>query len=365
MAERALHIGVDGRELLGRTTGVGRYVREILRTWLTDPDWPHTLTIFTPSEPSVELAAALAPHVAWHVVPSPRAGTWWEQWQLPRAVSRLGVDVFFAGAYTAPLRLPCPFVVVIHDVSYFAHPEWFGAREGARRRWLTRASARRAHTVATVSEFSAREIARWVDVPRQRIVLAQQGPPTQKLPRGEPAGHMVLFAGSLFNRRLIPELIAGFSRVDVPGARLVLAGDNRTHPPVDPRNVAAAHGLSDRVEWREYVSEMELAHLYESARAFAFLSTYEGFAMTPMEALAYGVPSVLLDTPVAREIYDGAALFTSAAPDSIAAALTSLLTDDAIRHRLLAAGHDILNRYSWPQAAATIRDALERAGRLS
>jgi len=56
------------------------------------------------------------------------------------------LDVWFAPAYTAPLRLAAPIVVAIHDLSFVAHPEWFRVREGARRRWLTvnpRAAPRR------------------------------------------------------------------------------------------------------------------------------------------------------------------------------------------------------------------------------
>ena len=54
-----------------------------------------------------------------------------------------GLDVLFAPAYTAPLRLDAPTVVAIHDLSFVAHPEWFRLREGVRRRWLTGMSAER------------------------------------------------------------------------------------------------------------------------------------------------------------------------------------------------------------------------------
>ena len=51
-----------------------------------------------------------------------------------------------------------PLVLTIHDLSYFAHPDWFSWREGLRRRWITRKAARRATAVVTISQFSAREI---------------------------------------------------------------------------------------------------------------------------------------------------------------------------------------------------------------
>src|SRR6185295_3606523 len=103
-----------------------------------------------------------------------------------------------------------------------------------------------------------------------------------------------LFVGSLFNRRRLPDMLHAFklTLARVPEARLILVGDNRTHPHIDPLTLAAALGVSAQVEWRAYVPEEELEALYDRAKVFLFLSEYEGFAMTPLEALAHGVPPV-------------------------------------------------------------------------
>jgi glycosyltransferase involved in cell wall biosynthesis len=273
------------------------------------------------------------------------------------------VDILFAPGYTAPLRLRCPSVLIVHDVSFFAHPEWFSWREGLRRRWLTRASARRAARVVTVSEFSASEIEHWLGVPRSRIVVVPHGAPVAGDAAGKPRQPIVLFVGSLFNRRRLPELIDGFARAHarLAGARLILVGDNRTSPPVDPRALANNAGVAGAVDWREYVTDDELAGLYDSARVFAFLSDYEGFALTPMEALAHGAPLVLLDTPVGREIYESAARFVPPRADAIGDALTALLTDDAAHGDLVAAGQRLLGRYSWDRAAARVLEVLEQS----
>ncbi|MEO8484285.1 MAG: glycosyltransferase family 1 protein [Acidobacteriota bacterium] len=361
MAEPSRQIAVDARELLGQPTGVGRYLLEVLREWTRDDAFPHRLSLIVPAEPSPALARELGGRVSWTLVPGLR-GTAWEQWQLPRAVRHVGADVLFAAAYTAPIVRASPYVVAIYDVSYFAHPEWFSAREGARRRWLTRAAAARAASIVTISDFSAAEIRHWLKVPPGRIVLAPPGAP-QIRPAAPAMGTTVLYVGSLFTRRHIPELIRGFARfaATTPGARLVLVGDNRTTPRIDPARVAAEVGVADRVDWRAYVSDEELDRLYASARVFAFLSDYEGFAMTPLEALARGVPSILLDTPVGREVYGDAAHFVETTPDSIASGLAALSMDSPARDAALAAGRRRLEAFSWRQTADTIRIALERA----
>src|SRR5205823_1445232 len=119
-------------------------------------------------------------------------------------------------------------------------------------------------------------------------------------------------------------------------------------------------GIERQVEWRAYVSDEDLDRLYSAARVFLFLSDYEGFAMTPLEALAHGVPSILLDTPVAREVYGSAATLISS-PSALSPALVRLLTDDDAHAASVAAGRTRLARYSWPKAAADVLTAFEDA----
>jgi glycosyltransferase involved in cell wall biosynthesis len=221
--------------------------------------------------------------------------------------------------------------------------------------------------VVTISQFSAAEIMSYLDIDAARIRLAIPGAPQATHSSANRREALVLFVGSLFNRRRISELIQGFALIAgrVPAAKLVLVGDNRTHPAIDPIALARSLGLSDRIEWRAYVDDATLQSLYDRARVFAFLSDYEGFAMTPMEAIAAGVPPVLLDTVVAREVYGNAARFVTADPPVIADALTTLLTDDAAHEALLAAGRERLKKYSWAEAAASVRRALEEAAARS
>ena len=99
--------------------------------------------------------------------------------------------------------------------------------------------------------------------------------------------------------------------------------------------------------------------LFGAARAFAFLSEYEGLGFPPLEALAARVPPLLLDTPVARESCGDAALYVSL--DDVAGttlALERLLFDEAVRERILTAAPRVLARYSWPRAARETLDVL-------
>jgi glycosyltransferase involved in cell wall biosynthesis len=214
------------------------------------------------------------------------------------------------------------------------------------------------------SQFSKREIATRLGVDPSRIDVIYLGVPAR--PPSAAREPLVLYVGSIFNRRHIPVLIDGFSRVAArhPAVRLEIIGDNRTHPAIDIDGAIARSGAADRIRVRPYVSDDELAALYARASGFAFLSEYEGFGLTPLEAIAAGVPTVVLDTEVAREIYGPAAEYVARPePTLVASALERVLTDTAARSRLLDAGAAQLQRYSWHECARrTLQVLLASAG---
>lgn len=360
---RPLVVGVDARELLGARTGTGRYLGELLARWTTRPDAKaRHFILYAPEALAIAFPSA---SVDVRVAPGSR-GTWWEQTSLSAAVRRDQPDVFFAPAYTAPVSLAAPLAVTIHDVSFSRHPEWFRPREGMRRRWLTRHAARRAAVVLTDSRFSAGEIQDLYGIAEARIRVIPVGV-TSRTPT-EPARRepMVLFAGSLFNRRNLPDLLAAFTRVVrvVADARLVVIGDDRTWPPQPLAAIAASHGIQAAVAFRRYVTDEELASCYARASAFAFLSSYEGFGLTPLEALAAGVPIVVADTPVAREVYGDAAAFVPLHDvEATATALIKLLTDPSSGAAQLARAPAVLARYSWDAAADRTLAEIERVAR--
>ncbi len=365
-----MRIAVDARELVGQRTGVGRYLAELCDQWVTLPaDGPHRFELYghLPGDTPEVLGAPFDRHVgpfSYRAVPG-AGGTVWEQWDFARAIRADAPDVLFAPAYTAPLRVPVPVVLTVHDISFEAHPEWFGWREGLRRRWLTRQSAGRAHRIISVSEFTRDELVSHFRTPAARVRVVWSGAGTPTMPGDAVRTPLVLYVGSIFNRRHIPVLIDGFAEVGRrhPSAELVLVGANRTHPPEDPLRLAERAGITSRVQVRDYVDDTELRTLYQRASVFVFLSEYEGFGLPPLEAMAAGIPVVVGDTPVARELYGDAALRVPVDdPDAVASALLCFLQDDTARQRALAAAAARLPLFTWQRAAAETLAVLDEAG---
>jgi glycosyltransferase involved in cell wall biosynthesis len=217
---------------------------------------------------------------------------------------------------------------------------------------MTKASARRAARVLTQSDFTKREAVRHLGLDHSRVDVVYLG--TTTLRTNAAREPLVLYVGSLFNRRHIPELVAGFAQLAArhPTARLEIVGDNRTMPAIDIDQLIAESGAGGRIRARQYVSDAELSSLYARASAFVFLSEYEGFGLTPLEAMAAGIPVVVLDTEVAHEIYGPAATYVAHAdPGLIAAALERVLGDQPERQRLIEAGQVQVARYSWDECA--------------
>jgi glycosyltransferase involved in cell wall biosynthesis len=363
-----MRIGIDARELCGRATGVGRYLGGLLREWSTGTRaGSHEFVLYAP-EP---IALALDPVRFTTRVVAGAGGSWWEQVQAPRAAAADRLDAWFAPAYTAPLRLTVPIVVAIHDLSFVAHPEWFRFREGVRRRWLTRQAAHKATSVITISQFTKRELIEQLDVPEGRIFVIPPGidAPGSMLDAGRGAPHeaassKVLFVGSIFNRRHVTDLVRAFAPIARahPGASLDIVGDHRSYPHQDVGRTIAIEALEAQVRLHQYVTDEQLRGLYANARAFAFLSEYEGLGLTPLEALAAGVPPVLLDTAVARESCNGAALYVPVGDlRATTRALESLLFDETVRARILDAAPGVVAKYNWTRAAADTLAVIERA----
>jgi glycosyltransferase involved in cell wall biosynthesis len=370
-AGRRLVVGVDGRELQGRPTGTGRYLRNLLRQWAAaDRD---RLVVFFDGPPPDDRVLAAPALEARRVADGGTRGVTWLERHLPRAARGVPLDVFFSPAYVCPLRLDVPRVIAVHDVSFRSLPGDFTLLDGLRRRTLVGASLAAASGVLACSEFTRRELAAWHPGVASRVRVVPLGP-DDDLPQGPPRDEArrrlgtgaprLLSVGAILNRRRLPVLIEAAARLRRrwPGLVLDVVGDNRTHPRLDLRALVERRGLAGAVALHGFVGEAELALRYAAADVAVFLSEYEGFGLPALEALARGVPVVAARRPALDELFGEAALLVEPSdPGAVAAAVERLLGDAGLRDERARAGRELAARFSWTRAAAETRAALEAA----
>ena len=118
------------------------------------------------------------------------------------------------------------------------------------------------------------------------------------------------------------------------------------------RERIAALGMEADVSFTGYVGDDLLARIYERARVFAFPSLHEGFGIPMLEAMAHGVPVVASNASCVAEVCgDAAWLADPLDVEALSHGLERVVDDSQLRARLVAAGRERVQGYSWDRSA--------------
>ena len=388
-------VGVDIRGLQhgfkshhGR--GIGRYVRSLLEAMLP-MDAERRIGFLADADGELDgigrggadrlhrIAApqwlgrlgAEAAHVRQHV--------YW-----PRALPALPFELFhFCSQTDAPAALQRAYVVTVLDLIPHRLPELY--RRGKNRarfllgRWLERRALVRARGLIAISRYTADDLVRLLDIPRERIAVTPLAVRSGLERAAEPevaafcrrhrlrAGYL-LYVGGIDRRKNIPFLLEVLRAIVAqrPETELVLAGRYRDDP--DFADLVArlkGLGLEDLVRLVGYIPEEDLAPLYGGASVFVYPSIYEGFGLPPLEAMACGAPVVAADRTALPEVLGHAALLVD--PGDVAEfaeAILSLLDHPERRRELSETGLRQASRFSWEATARATLDAYRQFAEL-
>jgi glycosyltransferase involved in cell wall biosynthesis len=367
-------IGIDARELGGQPTGTGRYLYNLVRAWSRSS----TDRFLAYLDEAPRVAPLAAARVDWRALGAARAhGIVWQERVLSPAARSDGVNVFFAPAYQCPLTLSRPRVTAVHDLSFFSYAQDFGFIEGLRRRLLVAASIRVSRAILACSIFTRDEIVRRFPAASARVYHVPLGadavlsgtPPARADARYQlhVDGPLVLWVGSVFNRRCLPELLAAGALLAArwPSLCIDVVGDNRTHPRCDLTALARQAGLAGRVRFSGFVDDNALALRYAAADVVVQLSDYEGFGLPALEAMARGVPVVASKRPALSEVVgDAACTVDPRDPRDIARALAQVIGQSAFAADLRERGRAHAARFSWEATARRVLAILHEAAGL-
>ena len=241
----------------------------------------------------------------------------------------------------------------VHHIDSFTTPELAACHERA----IVRPTGHVCVSAAVAAELAAgwgiraTVIPNGVDAARFAAAAAPDARPARDRWRAR-LGRYVLAVGGIEPRKGSIELLEAYAwlRRARPDVALVIAGGETLfdYRPYRARWEDRAVELDVEPVVLGPVPDPDLPSLVAAASAFAFPSVKEGFGLAAMEALAAGVPTVVSDLPVLREVFGDAAAF-AAGPGALAAALADALDRPDPARR--AAGRALAARYTWPAAA--------------
>ena len=218
----------------------------------------------------------------------------WEQLVLPQAVREHRLNVLLNPGFTSPLFCGCPQVTVFHDLQHKRHPEYFRWFDLPFWQFFLWAAAKRSRGLIAVSDATRQDLRQYYGVDAQVIHHGVEQQFFDIAKRREPKDYLLCASTSHPHKNLERLVRAHRQAEGLP--HLVITGVRG----FAAREIEALAG--DRVKITGWIPRQELYELFRGARGFIYPSTFEGFGMPVLEAMAAGLPVACSDIPPLREI---------------------------------------------------------------
>lgn len=371
---RPYRVGLNAQLLSGqksyRAAGIHRYINGLL-AHLPAADSRFAYTAFTGPTASVAEGKLQVRHTSLRTH-TPLSRIAWEQFVQPFAARQNGLDLFHVMAYVSPLVAVTPTVVTVHDLSFLRTPERFRFANRTYLSLFTGLSCQRARRVIAVSEHTKRDVMKVFGIPPEKIDVVYSGldpqfarPPESDIEafrerHGLPE-KFILYLGTIEPRKNLSTLIRAYAKVRPAGVKLVCVG-GRGWMYQDVFQTVEELRLSREVIFPGFLPDDDLPFWYSAARLFVYPSSYEGFGLPVIEAMACGVPTITTNASSLPEAAGDAALLVPADDSSaLAEALARLLGDGTLQAELAVRGRRHASQFTWDRAARDTTHVYARA----
>jgi len=258
-----------------------------------------------------------------------------------------------------------PFVATVHATEHGRHQGWVNKRPQSTIHRLEGTMARRANRVIVCSHYMRGHVADVFGLDEDRVAVIPNGvDPAELQPAGDlaklrasfakPDERLVLLVGRLVYEKgfqFALDALPGVIR-RVGGVRFLVAGSGPHE--AELRAQATKLGLDEHGTFAGWIGDDVLHSLYRIADLCVVPSLYEPFGLVALEAMASGCPCIVADTGGLREVVppDVGLRFRARDPRALARMLERVLTDGALRDRLVTEASEHVLRFDWGDIAA-------------
>ncbi|MEI7452097.1 MAG: glycosyltransferase family 1 protein [Candidatus Falkowbacteria bacterium] len=377
-------IGIDARFYGPLGKGLGRYTQEIVDN-VINIDKDNEFVVFLSKDNFDELLIAPEDiHRVKKVLATPRWYTLQEQLVMPYLILQERLDLMHFPHFNVPILTPVKFIVTIHDLiltkfptvrASTLHPLIYKVKNLAYR-FVISTAMRRAQKIIAVSDFTKDDIVSQFGIVPDKISVIYEGvsnlskgsdslfvkklDDSDTLERLKISGQFILYVGNAYPHKNLEKLLNIFADFHKNNGdiKLVLVGRhdyfyNRLIDLARQLGLYSGKNDYDAVIFPGYVPDVELGVLYKKALFYIFPSSYEGFGLPPLEAMAKACPVLSSNRSSMPEILGDAAYYFNPEDDvDFLKKMNEFKSDELLRQELVARGLKLIKKYNWWECAS-------------
>lgn len=369
-----MQIAVNTRLLLkNRLEGIGRFAYESLKRITQQHPRDHFYFIFDRDfDEEFIFADNITPIILSPQARHPVLFYWWFDISMPPLLKKLKPDLFLSPDGYLSLRTDIPSLPVMHDLNFAHYPQDLPWTVRKYYNYFYPRFASKAARIATVSEFSRKDISTLYGIDPGKIDVVYNGvsdgfkplsPAEKEATRKAFAQgcEYFLFVGSLHPRKNIKRLMEAFDvfRKSTDSKTKLMIVGNRYWWTNEIKEAFERMQYKEEVIFTGRVSDEDLYKITASAFALTYVPYFEGFGIPIIEAMQCGVPVITADITSMPEVAGDAALLAQPfSVDSIAQAMQTMHRDNALRNNLIEAGKQRCTAFSWDRTASLLWDSI-------
>jgi glycosyltransferase involved in cell wall biosynthesis len=371
-----MNIAIDIRAIGKNRTGDEVYTLELVKG-LMKLDTGHTFYLFTDTEDWYQVGNLRNLSSNWKVIPLlPKSKLLWTEYLLPKACEKYHIDLLHI-QYIAPLFfLPkyTKLISTIHDISWKFVPEHIQLKDRLSLNTLIPPSIKKSDAIITVSQHSRYAIQNIFGTDSSKIHSIYNGGAIQHIPpvintsagvRGALKQDYILYLGSLQPRKNIPTALKAFAEYlkTHPESNLhfVIAGGRGYNYDTQIDAVITEYEIADKVIFVGFITNDEKIVLIKQAKAFIFLSLYEGFGIPIIEAMSLNTPVISSNTSCLPEIVgDAGVLVDPYDIEAITKAITFFVHNPLFSKEYKDKGLKRAKTFTWEKMASQTYDLYKK-----